>query len=808
MLSLSAVFSPPTARADWEQGDGHKMHWPQLPDETGWDVNCTEPLILADDFRCTATGPITGIHFWASWKANAYGTITNIHVSIHEDIPDPEPQNPETFSMPGKLLWSADVTNFVQRPMEPSPQGWWDPMFPPPVEDDHTVWFQVNIALPVETAFVQTSNTIYWLDIRTFVSGGGGMAGQALAGWKTSASEHFLDDAVWGEEDPASGEIVWHELRDPQGVSVDLAFVINGPEPETPPPGEGGQVKWHQALDERHARDLASHWGGPAGTEEEFYRFVLDDFVSDGRPITRVRWWGSYLGYLRQTPGPVPPPPPPERVPTFYADWWTDLAADDSGNPYGYSVPLDLIRSDLYPTADWGVTQLVAGTVVERYATSIWHEAEAAWEHEFVYDLLLPEPWNEKEGTVYWFGAQAFYDDHVPTGGWGWATSPLPYGWNDDAVLQTNLADVVPFHELHYDELWPEHPYGTNSVAMAFTLYSDVIGRRTAKWSQKPDMTFGENMPSFATEEHLEVPGLPLRADDWLCDGRPVTDIHWWGSYLGWLPDGDPEEAFPRPPSAVLPHIAPLGFRLSWHDDIPQGPNNDYSMPSNPPLRELFVPLQKCHEVFYGTVFQWWKEPPIEEHEYQYYVDLLDPELEGGGPWLEEEGRIYWLNVRAVFPAGWQPGAGAEEFTHEGWGWKSTFPTSQWNDVSVVATNYPPGRGPSWEPGLYPPGHPYSDPPLPLDLAFEITTDEGGTNAWWYQPIVLTDAARDAADVHRLTSAGVQGTGPQILQFCTNLMTSNWTDVATNPVPVPPAWLNFWQHPPAQPSNVYYRIRQ
>ena len=25
--------------ADWVPADGHKMHYPQLPDEAGWDVN-------------------------------------------------------------------------------------------------------------------------------------------------------------------------------------------------------------------------------------------------------------------------------------------------------------------------------------------------------------------------------------------------------------------------------------------------------------------------------------------------------------------------------------------------------------------------------------------------------------------------------------------------------------------------------------------------------------------------------------------------------------------------------------------------
>jgi len=57
-------------------------------------------------------------------------------------------------------------------------------------------------------------------------------------------------------------------------------------------------------------------------------------------------------------------------------------------------------------------------------------------------------------------------------------------------------------------------------------------------------------------------------------------------------------------------------------------------MPSNPPINnKIYVPIEKCHEVYYGTVCQDWKTPPEFEHDYQYYVDLLDPEIDGGEAW-------------------------------------------------------------------------------------------------------------------------------------------------------------------------------
>jgi len=71
----------------WQPGDDHKMHFPQLPDEDGWDVNATYPLILADDWECSETGYVKDIHFWGSWKHDYTGVIDSFVLSIHNDIP-------------------------------------------------------------------------------------------------------------------------------------------------------------------------------------------------------------------------------------------------------------------------------------------------------------------------------------------------------------------------------------------------------------------------------------------------------------------------------------------------------------------------------------------------------------------------------------------------------------------------------------------------------------------------------------------------------------------------------------------------
>ena len=54
------------AQGDWDVSDGHKMHFPQLPDHDGWDVEGLAGGDLADDWLCTSTGPVQDIHIWFS----------------------------------------------------------------------------------------------------------------------------------------------------------------------------------------------------------------------------------------------------------------------------------------------------------------------------------------------------------------------------------------------------------------------------------------------------------------------------------------------------------------------------------------------------------------------------------------------------------------------------------------------------------------------------------------------------------------------------------------------------------------------
>jgi PKD repeat protein len=88
-----------------------KMTNPQWPDEDGWDVHASYPMNLADDWMCSETGFVSDLHWWGSWWMDFMPEefLYGFYLSIHEDIPADDPENPYGYSMPGELLWETYV---------------------------------------------------------------------------------------------------------------------------------------------------------------------------------------------------------------------------------------------------------------------------------------------------------------------------------------------------------------------------------------------------------------------------------------------------------------------------------------------------------------------------------------------------------------------------------------------------------------------------------------------------------------------------------------------------------------------------
>ncbi len=194
--------------------------------------------VLADDFLCEASGPLTEIHVWGSWLEDYLPMggdpmMVEFTLSIHSDIP----AGPQGWSVPGPLLWMrtfvpGEFTVDVDTPgiME----GWMDPpdmyFFPA----DTICWEYTFYLDPSDFTQQGTAQDpiVYWLDVQANPLDPG-----ALFGWKTSL-EHWNDDAVWStEHDPPPD--MWQELRYPpghqfMGESIDMAFQIIGEESVCP----------------------------------------------------------------------------------------------------------------------------------------------------------------------------------------------------------------------------------------------------------------------------------------------------------------------------------------------------------------------------------------------------------------------------------------------------------------------------------------------------------------------------------------------------------------------------------------------
>lgn len=244
MIVGALAFLAAPAVADWVESDGHKMHWPQLPDPNGWDIDVVAPNIVADDWRCSQTGPVKDVHLWFSMERDGDGNplavvdeIQWVRLSIHKDIPANE--SPTGYSMPGEQMWEYYPQD-VQIPQIPhqGDQGWASPAADPPIwrRSDHNYYFQGNV-VDIPEPFIQREGEIYWLDVS--VGFPDGYQGPRV-GWKTTFPTKdqpgggWNDDAVyWGPN--AAGEMGWQELwesGETGGRSLDMAFVIT-PEPGT-----------------------------------------------------------------------------------------------------------------------------------------------------------------------------------------------------------------------------------------------------------------------------------------------------------------------------------------------------------------------------------------------------------------------------------------------------------------------------------------------------------------------------------------------------------------------------------------------
>lgn len=147
----------------------------------------------------------------------------------------------------------------------------------------------------------------------------------------------------------------------------------------------------------------------------------------------------------------------------------------------------------------------------------------------------------------------------------------------------------------------------------------------------------------------------PIMADDWKCeDDRPVTDIHWWGSFIGWN-------------KPYLPPVVPQKFHIGIWTDVPAGVDLPYSHPG------MLIWENYCDTYIWnyaGIDHDPRDEAVPDEACFQFAQFLSEDEWFYQEPMIQEDGQVvpnvYWLSIAPIWTA-----AQRQDPNFHPWGWKS-----------------------------------------------------------------------------------------------------------------------------------------
>jgi hypothetical protein len=455
---LALALAATAARADWDPGQDHKMHFPQLPDPAGFDVNFKFPEQVADDWRCSETGPVNDLHFWFSARNDWLDLgqlldtqIYSIRVRIHADVPAGTGGVP--YSRPGAVLWQRDYTvgEVAIRHYGSGQQSWYSPASGQVVPNDHQDIYQCNIEQITEP-FYQKKGSIYWLHVSIDAA--------SELGWKTSdpsqypapyTNNHYQDDATW-RPGPMTA---WQELIYPagplQGQSMDMAFVITGE-----PPVFGPKMHFAQLPD-------------PTGADVDFTfpRVAADDWrCTETGPVGEVIFWFSSLGDWLDYNVPWT-----QQIFNIHLSIHEDIP-EGPGVPY--SRPGALLWEGDFSGDNVVATFFTPGQAWLDPAQGVY----APDNHQKMFMCIIDsiaDPFIQEEGRIYWLDISMTGEQAL-----GWKAAdvdqyPAPYTgshFQDDAVWAPDInVPAIPWLEL----IWPANaPKAGQSIDLAFVIREGI----------------------------------------------------------------------------------------------------------------------------------------------------------------------------------------------------------------------------------------------------------------------------------------------------------------------------------------------
>jgi hypothetical protein len=657
LLLLNAL----PALADWPDGNHEK--WVQFPDPSGFDILAANPpagesplpLIIADDFECRASGYITNIHIWASWlgenTAPNPGPIPPISItlSIWTDVPT-NSANP--FSHPGNIVWHETFfpgvfpgQYTVKAVGTTATETFLDPFPPPigrPLGPDYTIYlYNFRPAEPFFQGGTDTSPTNYWLAVSAGTN-------TSNFGWKTTATNNWNDDAVWGhvQFDGFSAIGDWQDMHDPRdpAKSLDMAFVLTtgGTPPPPPPPVD----KWHQ-LPDTNGFDVNA----------TALNIVADDFLCTNRSvISNILVWGSWQGDA-----------PPFNGTIFVLSIWDNVAGAPTTANTPFSRPGNRpIWTETFNPGDYTMTP--AGKGNEHFYSPpgnvLTPESNIS-----LYSFIPKHPFCQKGGPelqnqiTYWLSVQAILPSGTSPFGWKTSTNH----WSDAAVYGHT---VMPGPTVVLDWKPLRDPSVANGpkLDMAFRIIDspptpDCDPHNRPKYAQLPDIT-PNGLDVLATFPKVAGDDFPCKVTG------PISGITIWGSWLNdqvdtnavfqlglWTDLHDSSLPFSRPGQLLCTNIF-----------YPPQTVGTFVQRYKPPtvrgnLQENFYDPEAPFPPFAGTDTQIWQ--------YDFYPFQPSCWIQRGGDATFSGGLTYWITVSYL-----SGGAGAKLF-----GWKTS--TNHYQDDGV-----------------------------------------------------------------------------------------------------------------------------
>jgi hypothetical protein len=225
-LSFVIVSEPGKLSLKWSQPPIERDPLSQSPEYCGWDEQSYTPYpgaekvwkLVADDYRCLGTMPVTTVYWWGSYIGYQYIACKDVPASpsIKPDYFIIQIRSNEligTVYVPSKVLWEYRAYDYDQVLVGYDKH---------PLEDPAEPVFRYSVKLPKDKWFHQQAvEDVYWLSVVAVYKE---RKPDYEWGW-TNHSHSFGHYAVGGWW-INSADWDWQILKDQTGEGEDMSFVL------------------------------------------------------------------------------------------------------------------------------------------------------------------------------------------------------------------------------------------------------------------------------------------------------------------------------------------------------------------------------------------------------------------------------------------------------------------------------------------------------------------------------------------------------------------------------------------------------